>query len=348
MGAADAEGRRPRRRQAGQRGGPREARRLVARRQLTLDNTIAAELAGSEDTVLRELEERLGCELFLRGNVLTLDGDDADVRRAATMVDELVGLVERGHELAPATIDTVTGAIAADEKPGRDPRGRGLAPPRHQGRAEDRQPEALRRLDPPPHGHLRDRPGGHRQDLPRGRDGGRRARGARGQPDHPHPARRSRPASGSASCPATSRRRSTPTCARSSTRSTTCSTRSRCSTYFDRGMIEVAPLAFMRGRTLNDSFVILDEAQNTSPEQMKMFLTRLGFGSKMVVTGDITQIDLPRDQRSGPGRRRRDPRRGRRHRLRPLRRRGRRPPPARAADRRRLRRVLASATERAS
>src|SRR4029077_11772575 len=70
-------------------------------------------------------------------------------------------------------------------------------------------------------------------------------------------------------------------------------------TYFDRGVIEVAPLAFMRGRTLNDSFVILDEAQNTSPEQMKMFLTRLGFGSKMVITGDITQIDLPRDQRSG-------------------------------------------------
>jgi phosphate starvation-inducible PhoH-like protein len=61
----------------------------------------------------------------------------------------------------------------------------------------------------------------------------------------------------------------------------------------DRGVIEVAPLAFMRGRTLNDSFVVLDEAQNTSPEQMKMFLTRLGFGSKVVVTGDITQIDLP-------------------------------------------------------
>jgi phosphate starvation-inducible PhoH-like protein len=69
--------------------------------------------------------------------------------------------------------------------------------------------------------------------------------------------------------------------------------------YLERGTIEVAPLAFMRGRTLNDSFIILDEAQNTSPEQMKMFLTRLGFGSRMVVTGDITQIDLPRDQRSG-------------------------------------------------
>jgi phosphate starvation-inducible PhoH-like protein len=65
------------------------------------------------------------------------------------------------------------------------------------------------------------------------------------------------------------------------------------------GIIEVAPLAYMRGRTLNDAFIILDEAQNTTPEQMKMFLTRLGFGSKMVITGDITQIDLPNGQHSG-------------------------------------------------
>ena len=63
--------------------------------------------------------------------------------------------------------------------------------------------------------------------------------------------------------------------------------------------IEVAPLAYMRGRTLNDAFIILDEAQNTSPEQMKMFLTRLGFGSKMVVTGDVTQVDLPGGMKSG-------------------------------------------------
>jgi phosphate starvation-inducible PhoH-like protein len=67
----------------------------------------------------------------------------------------------------------------------------------------------------------------------------------------------------------------------------------------ERGTIEVAPLAFMRGRTINDSFIILDEAQNTTPEQMKMFLTRLGFGSKVVVNGDITQIDLPSGSRSG-------------------------------------------------
>mgnify|MGYP002730596562 CR=1 FL=1 len=67
----------------------------------------------------------------------------------------------------------------------------------------------------------------------------------------------------------------------------------------ERGAIEVAPLAYMRGRTLDDSFIILDEAQNTTPEQMKMFLTRLGFGSKIVITGDVTQIDLPDSRRSG-------------------------------------------------
>ncbi|MDR2529034.1 MAG: PhoH family protein [Synergistaceae bacterium] len=69
--------------------------------------------------------------------------------------------------------------------------------------------------------------------------------------------------------------------------------------YIDKGIIEIAPLAYMRGRTLNESFIILDEAQNTTPEQMKMFLTRLGFGSKAVVTGDITQIDLPSGKSSG-------------------------------------------------
>jgi phosphate starvation-inducible PhoH-like protein len=73
----------------------------------------------------------------------------------------------------------------------------------------------------------------------------------------------------------------------------------RASKLVERGVIEVAPLAFMRGRTLNDAFVILDEAQNTGSEQMKMFLTRLGFGSKAVITGDITQIDLPENKVSG-------------------------------------------------
>jgi len=69
--------------------------------------------------------------------------------------------------------------------------------------------------------------------------------------------------------------------------------------YLEKGIIEIAPIAFMRGRTLNDAFVILDEAQNTTSEQMKMFLTRLGFNSKAVITGDVTQIDLPSGRRSG-------------------------------------------------
>ncbi|WP_051585759.1 PhoH family protein [Caldanaerobius polysaccharolyticus] len=69
--------------------------------------------------------------------------------------------------------------------------------------------------------------------------------------------------------------------------------------YIEKGLIEVAPLAYMRGRTLDDAFIILDEAQNTTPEQMKMFLTRIGFGSKAVITGDVTQIDLPKDKESG-------------------------------------------------
>jgi phosphate starvation-inducible PhoH-like protein len=132
----------------------------LARRQLTLDNTVAAELAGSEDAVLRELEGRIGCDLHLRGNVLTLDGDEGEVRDAAAVVEELLDLIERGHEVAPATIDTVAGAMDASQRPAEilDDviwRHRSI-----QGRSEDRQPEALRGLDPPAHGHLRNRPRG--------------------------------------------------------------------------------------------------------------------------------------------------------------------------------------------
>jgi phosphate starvation-inducible PhoH-like protein len=89
----------------------------LARRQLTIDNMVAAELAGSEDAVLRTLEGHLGCELFLRGNVLTLDGEAGDVRTAETVVGELVDLIEQGHEIAPGTIEAVTGALDQHESP---------------------------------------------------------------------------------------------------------------------------------------------------------------------------------------------------------------------------------------
>jgi phosphate starvation-inducible PhoH-like protein len=89
----------------------------LARRQLTLDNSVAAELAGSEDAVLRALRGRLDCDFHLRGNVLTLDGESSDVQTAATVVDELVDLIEQGHEVAPGTIEAVTGALDAHESP---------------------------------------------------------------------------------------------------------------------------------------------------------------------------------------------------------------------------------------
>ena len=107
----------------------------------------------------------------------------------------------------------------------------------------------------------------------------------------------------------------------------------RAERLIERGTIEVAPIAFMRGRTLNDAFVILDEAQNTTSEQMKMFLTRLGFGSKAVITGDITQIDLPTGRTSGLVEAMKVVGNDRGHRVRPFRRQGRRAPPAGAADR---------------
>ena len=109
--------------------------------------------------------------------------------------------------------------------------------------------------------------------------------------------------------------------------------------FIERGTIEIAPIAFMRGRTLNDAFVILDEAQNTTSEQMKMFLTRLGFGSKAVVTGDITQIDLPTGRTSGLVEAMKVVGEDRGHLVHPFRRARRRPAQARAADREGLRGV---------
>ena len=277
----------------------------MARRQLTLDNTVAAELAGSEDAVLRALRGHLGdVDFHLRGNVLTLDGDSGDVQAAATVVDELVELIEQGHEVAPGTIEAVTGALDADESPAEilddvvwRHRNTKVAPKTVN---QKRYVDSIRRA----HDHLRDRPGRHRQDLPRGRDG-RRARWPRARSSgSSSPGPRSRPASGSASCPGDIQAKVDPYLRPLFDALYDMLDPDRVNGYFERGVIEVAPLAFMRGRTLNDSFVILDEAQNTSPEQMKMFLTRLGFNSRMVVTGDITQIDLPTDQRSGPDRRR--------------------------------------------
>jgi phosphate starvation-inducible protein PhoH and related proteins len=270
----------------------------LARRQLTLDNAVAAELAGSEDAVLRSLEERLGCEVFLRGNVLTLDGSDEDVSSAASMVDELVGLVERGHELAPATIDQVGGALRADERPAEiledviwRHRSFKVAPKTVN---QKRYVDGIRR---------------HTVTFGIGPAGTGKTFLAVAMAVAALDAREvsriilTRPAVEAGErlgfLPGDIQAKVDPYLRPLFDALYDMLDPERVMSYLDHGTIEVAPLAFMRGRSLNDSFVILDEAQNTSPEQMKMFLTRLGFGSKMVVTGDITQIDLPRDQRSG-------------------------------------------------
>ena len=270
----------------------------MARRQLTLDNEIAAELAGSEDAVLRELEERLGCDVFLRGNVLTLDGEEADVGAAADVVDELVGLAERGHGLEPQTIDTVTGALDAGEPSATmlddviwAHRNIRVSPKTVN---QKRYLDSIRRhtitfgIGPAGTGKTFLAVAAAVAAL-EGRDVSRIIL--------------TRPAVEAGErlgfLPGDIQAKVDPYLRPLFDALYDMLDPERVSTYFDRGVIEVAPLAFMRGRTLNDSFVILDEAQNTSPEQMKMFLTRLGFGSRMVVTGDITQVDLPREQRSG-------------------------------------------------
>jgi phosphate starvation-inducible PhoH-like protein len=270
----------------------------LARRQLTLDNAVAAELAGSEDDVLRRIEERIGCEVHLRGNVLTLDGSEGDVSEAASMVDELVGLVERGHPLVPDTVGQVAGALEESESPAEiledviwRHRAIKVAPKTVN---QKRYVDAIRR---------------HTVTFGIGPAGTGKTFLAVSMAVAALDAREvnriilTRPAVEAGErlgfLPGDIQAKVDPYLRPLFDALYDMLDPERVATYFDRGIIEVAPLAFMRGRTLNDSFVILDEAQNTSPEQMKMFLTRLGFGSKMVVTGDITQIDLPRDQRSG-------------------------------------------------
>jgi phosphate starvation-inducible protein PhoH and related proteins len=270
----------------------------LARRQLTLDNEVAAELAGSEDTILRELEERLGCDVYLRGNVLTLDGDEGDVQEAATIVDELVGLVERGHDLAPATVDAVSGALEASERPAEI-----LEDVIWRHRAIKVAPQTVNQK------RYVDDIRGHTVTFAIGPAGTGKTFLAVAMAVSALDAREvsriilTRPAVEAGErlgfLPGDIQAKVDPYLRPLFDALYDMLDPERVATYLDRGIIEVAPLAFMRGRSLNDAFVILDEAQNTSPEQMKMFLTRLGFGSKMVVTGDITQIDLPRDQRSG-------------------------------------------------
>ncbi len=261
---------------------------------------VAVQLSDAGEAGLRALGEQVGCDVFLRGNLLTIDGDDDQVAQAATVVDELVGLAERGHTLDATTIPTVGSALGAAKRPdevlgdvvwqnpSRDVR---VTPKTAQ---QKHYADAIRRntvtfgIGPAGTGKTFLAVAAAADALAR------------------HDVKRiilTRPAVEAGErlgfLPGDLMQKIDPYLRPLFDALHDMLDPERVQAYLESGVIEVAPLAFMRGRTLNDAFIILDEAQNTTPEQMKMFLTRLGYRSKMVVTGDVTQVDLPRDQRSG-------------------------------------------------
>jgi phosphate starvation-inducible protein PhoH and related proteins len=268
------------------------------RRQLELDNAVASELAGSGDVVLRTLEAHLDCDVFLRGNVLTLDGEADAVETAGAVVRELAELVEQGHEIAPGTIEAVTRALDAHESPAKiledvvwRHRATKVAPKTvNQKRYVDsiRNNTITFGIGPA---------GTGKTFLAVALAAAALSRREVNRIILTRPAVEAGERLGF--LPGDLMAKVDPYLRPLFDALHDMLEPDRVSQHLERGVIEVAPLAFMRGRTVNDSFIILDEAQNTTPEQMQMFLTRLGFNSKMVITGDITQIDLPREQDSG-------------------------------------------------
>ncbi|MCD6726949.1 MAG: PhoH family protein [Solirubrobacteraceae bacterium] len=268
------------------------------RRTIELSNDAAAALAGTGDSVLRQLEEHVDCALHLRGNVVTLDGEAETVARAATVVRELAELAEQGHELGDGTISAVTGALDRHSSPAEiledvvwRHRARRVAPKTVN---QKRYVDSIRRntvtfgIGPA---------GTGKTFLAVAMAAAALSRREVNRIILTRPAVEAGERLGF--LPGDLMAKIDPYLRPLFDALNDMLDPERVAGHLERGVIEVAPLAFMRGRTLNDSFVILDEAQNTSPEQMKMFLTRLGFGSRMVITGDVTQIDLPRDERSG-------------------------------------------------
>ncbi|HEY1569519.1 MAG TPA: PhoH family protein [Solirubrobacteraceae bacterium] len=268
------------------------------RRTIELENAVAAELAGSQDAVLRTLESHLDADVFLRGNVLTLEGDEAAVESGATVVRELSDLITQGHDIAPGTVEAVARALDEHESPSEiledvvwRHRATRVAPKTvNQKRYVDsiRNNTITFGIGPA---------GTGKTFLAVALAAGALSRREVNRIILTRPAVEAGERLGF--LPGDLMAKVDPYLRPLFDALHDMLDPERVSQHLERGVIEVAPLAFMRGRTLNDSFIILDEAQNTTPEQMKMFLTRLGFNSKMVVTGDITQVDLPREQDSG-------------------------------------------------
>jgi phosphate starvation-inducible PhoH-like protein len=265
---------------------------------LSVSNEVAAELATVDDGILGRLRDRIGLAVLLRGNQLTLEGEETQVAEARAVLGELAGLIEDGHAIGAGTVDA---ALAALEE------SRDLSDVfadvvwRHRGKKitpktvnQKRYVDAIRNttitfgIGPA---------GTGKTYLAMALAVAALAERSVNRIILTRPAVEAGERLGF--LPGDMLAKVDPYLRPLYDALYDMLDADRVNAYMERGTIEVAPLAFMRGRTLNDSFVILDEAQNTTPEQMHMFLTRLGFGSKVVVTGDVTQVDLPREQASG-------------------------------------------------
>ncbi len=265
---------------------------------IEVPDKVSMDLAGEHDVLLRALEDRLGIDINLRGNVLVLTGDEVRVNRGADVVNELARLVDSGRSLVPTMIEAVASAI---EQAGRPDALLGDVVWRHRQRSitpttagQKAYVDAIRKntitfgIGPA---------GTGKTYLAVALATAALSRREVGRIILTRPAVEAGEKLGF--LPGDVAAKVDPYLRPLFDAMHDMLDADQAQQYIDRGQIEVAPLAFMRGRTLNDSFIILDEAQNTTIEQMKMFLTRLGFGSTVVVTGDITQVDLPRGRRSG-------------------------------------------------
>ncbi|WKE54863.1 PhoH family protein [Corynebacterium tuberculostearicum] len=272
----------------------------IITKKCELDSAYVSSVLGSADDNLRVLNNRLDADLFARGNVVTVTGPDYEVARAAKILDELEAIARRGHAVSTDTVkhtmdmvaveapQSVSAALAADivKRRGKAIRPKTVGQSEYVQAIDDNT--VVFGIGPAGSGKTYLAVAKAVQAL---------------QTKQVSRIILTRPAVEAGEklgfLPGTLNDKIDPYLRPLYDALRDMLDPEMIPKLMEAGIIEVAPLAYMRGRTLNDAFVILDEAQNTTPAQMKMFLTRLGFGSKIVVTGDISQVDLPHGQVSG-------------------------------------------------